>query len=152
MSIPYDDPAWFDRRRAWYPDRIYTASPEEKVTFNYAGQMADYIKHRDEYDVVVFYEDLVAEPQVTCRRLFEATGTPPEYVPRAIKALERDSQEGQFGKRGAYGRVVTREEFDKVNAMLRECDVPLSTEMSLEQFKKVICPSTERASNGRDLL
>ena len=52
-----------------------------------------YLKNKDIYDHVVFYEDIIADPVEIAGGLFEALGIRGEgMVERAITALEAHSQ------------------------------------------------------------
>ena len=58
------------------------------------------MKHRDLYDMVVTYEDILSDPEGACRRLLEVCGIPERHLPAAVGAFETDSQNGTFGERG----------------------------------------------------
>ena len=58
------------------------------------------MKHRELYDMVVTYEDILSDPEGACRRLLEVCGIPERHLPAAMGAFETDSQNGTFGERG----------------------------------------------------
>ena len=62
--------------------------------------MSEFLRNRDKYDLIVFYEDILAEPENVCRNLLEVCGISSDHVPKALEALKSDSQKGTFGKRG----------------------------------------------------
>jgi hypothetical protein len=43
----------------------------EKVAFAYMLPIADYLNHKDDYHMVIFYDDIVQEPEREAKRLFE---------------------------------------------------------------------------------
>ncbi len=58
--------------------------------------VADYLKAREQGCPIagVRYEDLVAKPEATVRKVFQHCGIPLEFVARGLPAMERDSQKG----------------------------------------------------------
>ena len=55
--------------------------------------------------MIVFYEDILANPEQVCKELLKVCEIPLEYVPKALEALKSDSQKGTFGKRGNKPKV-----------------------------------------------
>ena len=43
------------------------------------------MRSRDDYDLVVFYEDILSDKEKVCRELLEVCDIPLEYVPEASK-------------------------------------------------------------------
>ena len=68
------------------------------------------MKHRELYDMVVTYEDILSDPEGACRRLLEVCRIPERHLPAAMGAFETDSQNGTFGERGGskYKRLSRR--------------------------------------------
>ena len=50
--------------------------------------------------MIVFYEDILANPEDVCKKLLKVCDISLDYVPKALEALKSDSQKGTFGKRG----------------------------------------------------
>ena len=100
-------------------------------------QIEDYLKHKDEYDAVIFYEDIVSDAESVCKKLFDLSNTDYKYVPQALEALKTDSQKGTFGLRGAKPKTPPEVE-RSCNELLKEYGIPLSTDMSVDDFKKVL--------------
>jgi hypothetical protein len=100
--------------------------------------MASYFDHKDEYDLVVFYEDIITDAESVCQSLFDLSGTSHKYIPAALEALKSDSQSGTFGKRGDKPKV-TEKTLVEVDALLTQYGIPLQTTMSIGEFKKPIC-------------
>lgn len=74
VSIPYDDPVWWDRLNQMKNGRHNLKLEEEKLMVGYAGQMADYLKNKEDYHLVILYEDLVEDPEREARKIFKLLG------------------------------------------------------------------------------
>ena len=62
------------------------------------GAIDMYLKHREIFDHVVFYEDIIAEPERITQGLFDTLGIKGEdSVKTALKALEKHSQVRHWG-------------------------------------------------------
>ena len=44
-------------------------------------QISQYMRSRDDYDLVVFYEDILSDKEKVCKELLEVCKIPLEYVP-----------------------------------------------------------------------
>ena len=55
--------------------------------------------------MIVFYEDILANPEEVCKKLLQVCDISLDAVPRALEALKSDSQKGTFGKRGNKPKV-----------------------------------------------
>ena len=97
--------------------------------------------HRDDYDMVVLYGDILSDPKAVCEELLEVCEVPKEYVPIAMEALETDSQKGTFGKRGDKPAVDSRA-WDLADRVFQECGLPIRSRMDAEEFKKLILSGT----------
>lgn len=72
-------------------------------------------------------------------RMFHEIGLPSETaVPLALKALERDSQNGMVGQRGHAGISVPDKVWQEMDAILEEVGSPVRTRMPLQDFRAVI--------------
>jgi hypothetical protein len=102
--------------------------------------MTDYLKHKEMYDYVVFFEDVVADSESECKRLFDFLGIGHEHVPKALDALKEDSQQGTFGKRGKRPKI-RQEQYDYLDSYLRSLDVDprISCQMSIETLREIVC-------------
>ncbi len=79
----------------------------------------------------------MSDAETVCKKLFDLSNTDHKYVKQALEVLKSDSQKGTFGKRGDKPKV-SETTYREVNAFLKELDIPLSTEMSVDEFKKVL--------------
>ena len=50
--MPYDDESWENYRRTmyWFNPKVSLAS---RLAFNFAGQTLDFLKHREDYQMVI---------------------------------------------------------------------------------------------------
>ena len=51
-AVPYDDESWENYRRTmyWFNPKVSLAS---RLAFNFAGQTLDFLKHREDYQMVI---------------------------------------------------------------------------------------------------
>ena len=99
------------------------------------------MRHRDDYDLIVLYEDIIEDPEKVCKKLLEACRVPQEYLPKAMEALETDSQRGTFGVRGE-GPKASRYALDLADRVFKECGLSISSDMAVEDFRKLIVSGT----------
>ena len=91
--------------------------------------------------MIIFYEDIVDDPEAVCKRLFDVCKLNPDFIPLALEALKADSQRGLFVTRGKKPSVPKNDE-DCANAMFAECRLPITWEMSSQEFRKFILSGT----------
>ena len=65
----------------------------------------------------------------------------PDFIPLALEALKSDSQRGLFVTRGEKPSAP-RKDMDDANAMFAECRLPITCEMSSQEFRKFILSET----------
>ena len=83
---------------------------ETQFINNIGLQISDLVKHRELYDMVVMYEDILSDPEAACERLLEVCRIPARHLPAAMGAFQTDSQNGAFGKRGSNKyRMLSRQ-------------------------------------------
>ena len=147
--IPYDDPFFHDlyRELKWKWKVEYQA---QLMALRFSAQISSFLRHRDDYDMVVLYEDILGDPKAVCEELLEVCEVPKEYVPIAMEALETDSQKGTFGKRGDKPKVDDRA-WDLADRVFQECGLPIESRMEAEEFKKVIVSGTYEMKSERQL-
>ena len=91
--------------------------------------------------MIVLYEDIIDDPENVCKKLLEACGVPQEYLPKAMEALKTDSQRGTFGSRGE-GPKASQHALDLADMVFKECGLPISSDMAVEDFRKLIVSGT----------
>ena len=99
------------------------------------------MRHREDYHLIVLYEDIQTDPNYICRKLLEVCGVPSEHIPNAMEALKHDSQKGVFGRRGDKPRI----EHDVLGAadnLFKECGLPINSRTSAKEFKDFILTGT----------
>ena len=91
--------------------------------------------------MVIFYEDILADPEAVCKRLFEVCGTSPECLPLALEALKSDAQGGLFAQRGKKPSAP-KDDVDSADALFAACHLPITCGMSTKEFKRLILTGT----------
>ena len=91
--------------------------------------------------MIIFYEDIVDNPEAVCKRLFDVCKLKTDYIPLALEALKSDSQKGLFVTRGKKPSAP-KSDVDCANAMFAECRIPITCEMSSQEFRKFILSGT----------
>ena len=95
------------------------------------------MRHRDDYDMVILYEDIKVDPETVCKKLLEMCKVPKEHFPLALEALKSDSQGGTWGRRTAKPSV-DHEMLIPADKTFVECGLSISSRTTSEEFKKLI--------------
>ncbi len=116
----------------------------EGLLFNYSGQLTDYLRNREIYDMAIFFEDVIANPERECRKLFNFLDIPMSHVPAALDTLKEDSQRGTYGLRGERPKIKPKM-FIKLDQYLRDLNMPeeVTCEMSLDTLKSIVLGSSQ---------
>ena len=103
------------------------------------SQMMDYLKHKDQYDLAIFFEDVVSSPEQEIKKIFDLMNIDYLHVPKALEALKEDSQRGTFGPRGKRPKI-SDEEYVYLDSCLRSCEVDerITCKMDLESLKELV--------------
>lgn len=104
-------------------------------------QISSFLRHRENYDLIVLYEDILTDPEEVCKKLLEVCDVPLEYFPKAMEALETDSQKGTFGKRGDRPKA-SKHSLDLADMVFTECGLPIKSNMEVDAFRKLILSGT----------
>jgi len=101
--------------------------------------MTDYLRHKDMYDLAIFFEDVMANPERELKKIFDLMEIEYIFLPKALETLSKDSQRGTFGTRGKRPKISDKE-FAFLDSYLRSCDVDerITCEMDLDTLKKVV--------------
>jgi hypothetical protein len=124
-SIPYDDPVWWDRLSQAKAGRHSFENDQEKLVFGFAGEMTEYLKKKDDYHMVILYEDIMEDPDREARRLFKLLDLSTDHLGAALSALNEDSQQGIFGVRGVGNIVISEHQFRRVDEILKGYGIPI---------------------------
>ena len=100
-----------------------------------------YIRDKQNYDVCVFFEDLVDDAKKALSEVFTAIGMDLQHLELGMTALRHDSQKGVIGARGNENIVIREQEFATMDKMYKELGLPVSSKMTLEEMKKAFCIS-----------
>ena len=108
---------------------------ETQFINNIGLQISDLVKHRELYDMVVMYEDILSDPEAACERLLEVCRIPARHLPAAMGAFQTDSQNGAFGKRGSNKyRMLSRQ--GNCSILLPDFTMTLSTLSAIRTFRR----------------
>jgi len=135
LSFPVEDPKWWDLYR-FKTNEGFTYA--EGLAFTYAGAIESFVRTRENYDHVMLYEDIKAEPEREARALFNALGLDEKYIPDALSAMREDAQQGVLGIRGTAHIELTPIEMVETDATFKMLDSPLTMNMTLEQLRSII--------------
>ena len=168
QPVPYDDPFFHDLYKEWkYRIMEFQAQGMafrfsanvwnmiNNCTFKYRDkivnfvQISSFLRHRNDYDLIVLYEDIIKDAEDVCKKLLKVCGVPLEYVPRAMEALKTDSQKGTFGKRGDKPRA-SQSALDEADKVFAECGLPIKSDMEVEEFRNLIVSGTYSMKSEHD--
>ena len=101
--------------------------------------MTDYLRHKDIYDLAIFFEDVMSNPERELQKVFDLMEIEYIYLPKALETLKKDSQRGTFGIRGKRPKISDKE-YAYLDSYLRSCNVDdrITCEMDLDTLKKVV--------------
>ena len=94
-----------------------------------------YLRNKDKFEMVVFYEDLISNPIKITRTLFEKLQVPLDFVDEALMAMKTDSQRGFLPK--PSHEHDTPLDFSTADYVFTLLDLNLTHKISLEDFKKL---------------
>ena len=138
--FPYDKVEWWDRLKEWHQEGRYkNETLESRNALGLAGQYDDLLAIKHVYHKRMIYEDIIADTEKHLREIFQIMGLNSEHIPLALAALKKDSQQGMFGKRGNSEITLTAEDFDRCDRVFQEAGLPFSSDMPMEEFRKIIC-------------
>ena len=87
---------------------------------------------------VIIFDDFTSNPEMVVGQLLNLMGISEEHLSTAMKALQKDSQQGIFGQRKKKA-TITEFECDRIGTMLqRSLNSPVTLHMTRDEFKKVI--------------
>ena len=95
------------------------------------------MRHREDYHLIVLYEDIKTDPTYICKQLLEVCEVSKEHISRALDALKFDAQKGTFGKRGEKP-TLKPELLVVADNLFKECRLPVNCRTSAKDFKKFI--------------
>lgn len=70
--------------------------------------------------------------------MFSIIGIDPCNIPLALKALEKDSQNGILGKRGAGHKPVPQEFYNILDSAMAAHGCPIRSNMTVEEYRQVM--------------
>ncbi len=134
FAFPYDKK--YDSMLDHLSDYFQNVTNAEEAIIFYTGVLVSYFDHKEIYKGAILYENLIENPEKEVKKIFELIGIPEKHVPTALKALEKDSQNGIFGDRGQNkARQLDQGLLKFCDDYMEKAGVPLRTGMTVEEFK-----------------
>lgn len=126
--IPCNDLEWWNR----YRDVIEEGTTlDQRIAmvrvffFNYWCVVDQYIKNKKFYENAILYEELCKNPKEVMSDVFSSLNISLDYTSLALRALEKDSQQGFFGKRGVYIEKDLSTIMELVDKKFKEYSIPM---------------------------
>ena len=143
LPIPHDDQFLNDLHTEWKlrGKKFDFNDGVTRVALGYGAQISEFLRHREDYHLIVLYEDIQSDPNYICRKLLEVCEVPSEHIPNAMEALKHDSQKGIFGRRGDKPNIKP-DILVAADKMFREFGLPINSRTSAEEFKDFILNGT----------
>jgi len=127
-------PEW-DKYLAKYNPWWQNMTDEESGIRLYSVTILQYLKTKSIYQRMIFYENLAKNPEKELQEIFKLINIPIENVHLALEALNHDSQNKTFGKRGqCRDAQLPKHMEDMMDDIFREYDIPMRKNMSEEDF------------------
>ena len=104
----------------------------------YASVVATYFDHKDIYEHVILYENLVENPTEEVLKTFKILDIPEHHLRKALSALEKDSQNGTFGSQGGGRKLaLSKEDLQELDGYLKDFDLPFRHDITVDDFKSL---------------
>ena len=97
--------------------------------------MEQYIKNKHLYCQTILYEDLCDNPSRVLQELFSNMNISMENIPFALEAMEKDSQNGLFGKIGGHDNDSLSTKIQVLDKKFEESEIPISIDMTMESLR-----------------
>ena len=105
------------------------------TVLGYGAVIAAYLMNQEIYSHFVLYENLMENVQEETKTLFKKLDLPLEYVAKALKALNKHSQGNVFGSSDENKETLI-EDWEGVDTIFKQLDVPFRVNMSIEEMTK----------------
>ncbi len=141
-------------RDLWLRKRLnpiwQNVSDDEALFLWHAASLACYFQFRDLFHGVVFYEELVSEPEAAVGRLFKAMSLADadvaRHVPAGISVLDRDSQNGLF--RAADSAAVDAAARSMMATLCLAFQLPVSCDQDWRRLRETMCGGGGQGGGG----
>ncbi len=132
--LPFDDqnPDILAANNTWFP----AVGIDAYGVIFYAGSLACYMRCKEIYDYILYYENLAENPEREMKEVFRLMKIPQEHLQRAISGMKKDSQNKTFGKRG-QGRSyqLSPETLAYMDNYFQKLNLPIKHDMTFKEFK-----------------
>ena len=138
LSLPYDHALKESLYKTHYgnPNKL---SVGQITSLSYAAVIEGYLLSKDMYHYVAIYEEMTQNFEDQTQKLFETLEVPIEFVPKALTALSKHSQNKFFGGSELNKEeLVTEEDWQKADAIFEELKVPIRIGMSVQDLVEAL--------------
>ncbi len=109
-------------------------------TLAYGLTLINYVQHKECYDDIIIYDDLLEDPKGRTVKLFTKLGMikdgdNEELVDLALKALDKDSQMKFFGKKTGE---LSDHHWQRMDSVLEDLELPIRHDTPLDEFRKLM--------------
>ena len=101
-----------------------------------------YLKNKESYALTIFYEELIENPEEIIRILLHNLNVSDEYLPKALEALNVDSQQGIFGKRGLNQIRDHKYVFKELDHLFKKYSISMFCDINFDEFKCFVTCNT----------
>ena len=139
--IPCDDVEWWRRYRNVIKEG---RTLDQRIAgariffYSYWCVVDQYIKNKKFYEKAILYEDLCKNPLEVISDMFSALNIYIDNTSSALRALEKDSQQGFFGKRGVYMVKDLSTIMDLIDEKFKQHDISMNVAISMEKLRNII--------------
>ena len=104
----------------------------------YALSIWHYLRNKDKIQLVLFYEDLVKNPQKTILDIFRLFNISKEYLESCLRILDVDSQDGIFLRASQSNENVNSNFKHVIEKVFGLYGIDLRAEASLDELKEYL--------------
>ena len=104
---------------------------------NYYYHIPGFISSKQIYSHVKVFEEAMQDVNLSTTKLFQDLDVPTEFVPLALTALNKNSQNDLFESMSSDG-LISEQDWIKVDQVFQTFEIPMRVDMTLDQLISLV--------------
>ena len=104
---------------------------------NYYYYIPGFISSKQIYSHVKVFEEAMQDINLSTTKLFQDLDVPTEFVPLALTALNKNSQNDLFESMSSDG-LISEQDWIKVDQIFQTFEIPMRVDMTLDQLISLV--------------
>ena len=96
-----------------------------------------FISSKQIYSHVKIFEEAMQDVKLSSTKLFKDLDVPTEFVPQALTALDKNSQNDLFASMSSDG-LISEQDWTKVDQVFQTFEIPMRVDMTLDQLVSLV--------------